>query len=736
MKFRWSLAPAQPLLANALASELKVSPLLAQCLLNRGLSEPASIGAFLEPRLKQLADPFLLPNMEAAVVRLLRAREHNESLVIFGDYDVDGVTSTALLTETLRALGWQVNYYLPHRMEEGYGLSQDGVENCLRKFPTTLFVAVDCGSTAVTAIDWLREKGVDVLVFDHHQVSSPAPAAVALVNPHLCAGPFHELCSAGLVFKLAHALVKRGRELGWPAAQNFDVRPLLDLVALGTIADLAPLTHENRILVTMGLERLGVTTRPGLVALKKVALVTGMPGVYEVGFQLAPRLNAAGRIENAEEALQLIMARDLATAEPLALDLDMRNRERQKIERSIVDEVIGAVRARFNPETDYVIVEGQLLWHIGVVGIVASRVLQQFYRPTIIVGGEGGEWRGSGRSIHGFDLAVALRECGDLLVRHGGHAMAAGLTIEPDNLEPLRKRLNDLARRALKAEELQPALRLDGELELKEVTVDRLEELARLNPMGQGNPAVQLVARNLTQARPLLRMGPEKQHVKLWLTDGVTTHEAVWWGAGKEASLPVGRFDVAFVPQVNEFNGRRTVQLKLLDWRKCLKCGVRSGECGVRMEFLDRSGEFKAIMNYKIEAMRIGDFEEVTALWRVTEGVGLNESDCWKSTVIFLERNRELSHVARGATGKIVGAVLCGHDGRRAYLHHLAVAKDCRRQGIGRDLVEACLAKLRPLGIHKCNIFIYADNAAGKLFWQRLGWNERVELRMMQTLTR
>jgi single-stranded-DNA-specific exonuclease len=575
MKFRWSLAPAQPLLAGQLASTLKLSPLLTQCLLNRGFSEPESIGAFLEPRLKQLADPFLLPNMNVAVDRLFRALETGEPLVIFGDYDVDGVTSTALLVETLRALGWKVNCYLPHRMEEGYGLSQDGVENCLRKFPTTLLLAVDCGSTAVASIAWLRQKGVDVLVLDHHQISSPAPAAVALVNPHLegSAGtpgsvpPFRELCSAGLAFKLAHALVKRGRDTGLAAAQSFDVRPLLDLVALGTIADLVPLTGENRILVSMGLERLHVTHRPGLVALKQVAQVTTVPGVYEVGFQLAPRLNAAGRIENAEEALHLLMAPDLATAKPIAASLDLRNRERQKIERSIAEEAIGAVRARFNPQTDLVIVEGQLLWHVGVVGIVASRVLHQFYRPTIIVGGEGGEWRGSGRSIAGFDLAAALRECDDLLVRHGGHAMAAGLTIQPENLEPFRLRLNELARRALKPEQLQPALRIDAEVSLKEITLECLEELDRLKPMGQGNPSFQFVVRHVTQARPLQRMGAEKQHVKLWITDGLTTHEAVWWGAGKEAALPVGQFDLAFVPQINEYNGRCTIQLKVLDWQ-------------------------------------------------------------------------------------------------------------------------------------------------------------------------
>jgi single-stranded-DNA-specific exonuclease len=585
MKFRWTVAPPQPLLIGQLANALKISPLLAQCLVNRGFSESGRISNFLQPRLKNLSDPFLLPNMAAAVDRLYQARERKESLVIFGDYDVDGVTSTALLLEVLKALGWQANFYLPHRMDEGYGLSQDGVENCLKKFPTTLLLAVDCGSTAVESIAWLRDRGVDVIVLDHHQVSSPAPAAMALVNPQLrkTGGPavsdinkngdrqdacptFTELCSAGLVFKLAHALVKRGRENNLPGFADFDLRPLLDLVALGTIADIVPLIGENRLLVSAGLERLNGTLRPGLVALKKVAQCPVPLGTYEIGFQLAPRLNASGRLETAEESLRLLLARDEAEAMPIAQALDLRNRERQKIERSIVDEVIGAVRAKFNPDTDFVIVEGQLLWHVGVVGIVASRVLQEFYRPTIIIGGEGTEWRGSGRSIAGFDMAAALRECADLLVRHGGHAMAAGLSIASSNLDAFRQRLNEHARRTLKSEDLQAPLRLDGEVGLDEITLERLAELDRLRPTGQGNPTVQFCARKLSHQRPLQRIGADKQHVKMWVTDGAATHEAVWWGAGK-GSLPVGQFDLAFAPQINQYNGKRAVQLKVLDWR-------------------------------------------------------------------------------------------------------------------------------------------------------------------------
>ncbi len=591
MKFRWSLAPPQPLLAGKLAAQLDLAPLLAQCLLNRGISEPSVVQHFLSPRLKNLADPFLLPNMAAAVERLLRARENNELLVIFGDYDVDGVTSTALLLEVLRPLGWRVEFYLPNRMDEGYGLSPDGVENCLKKYPAKLLLAVDCGSTAVEPVNRLRARGADVVILDHHQVSSPAPDAVALVNPQLrrtgvtpvsnqspaqaepnngdrleACPTFTELCSVGLAFKLAHALVKRGREIGLPGAAEMNLRSLLDLVALGTIADLVPLTGENRILVSAGLHHLNLTQRPGLVALKQVAQCLPVVGVYEAAFQLAPRLNAAGRLETAEESLHLLLARDLAGAMPIAQSLDARNRERQKIEKTIIEEVTGALRSRFDEKNDFVIVEGRLLWHIGVVGIVASRVLQQFYRPTIILGGESAEWRGSGRSIAGFDLAAALRECGDLLIRHGGHAMAAGLSVAPDKVDALRQRLNELARRALKPEDLQPPLRLDAEVGLDEITLELLDELGRLKPAGQGNPPVQFCARGVTHQRPLQRLGAQKQHVKFWVTDGVVTHEAIWWNGG-DKSLPVGKFDLAITPQIKEFNGRQTVQLKVLDWR-------------------------------------------------------------------------------------------------------------------------------------------------------------------------
>lgn len=577
MAFRWLPAEARPSQAASLAGALGVSPLLAQCLLNRRLTEAGIAAAFLKPRLKDLADPFLLPDMKLAVDRLFQARAAEERVVIFGDYDVDGVTSTALLLEVLERLGWLVEAYLPNRLDEGYGLSAEAVENCLRKYPSRLILAVDCGSTAVETIAALRAQAVDVLVLDHHQAPQPA-RPLALVNPHChpLEGPcvdFRNFCSVGLAFKLAHALVKRGRELGLEPALACDLRDLLDLVSLGTIADLVPLTGENRTLVAAGLQRLELSTRPGLRALKEVARCPGPLGVFEVGFQLGPRLNAAGRLETAEDALHLLRAQSESEARRLAQVLDTQNAERQRIERSIAEAAIQRVRQKFNPAEDYVIVEGQSDWHIGVVGVVASRVLNQFYRPTIIVGGDGGEWRGSGRSIAGFDLAAALGECQDLLVRAGGHAMAAGVSLQSDRLDALRTRLNTLARRQLTPALLRPELRLDGDIRLDTLTVEAVRELAMLKPTGQGNPAPAFFCSNLQLRGVPQTMGQEKQHLKLRVYDGATTREAVWWG-GAAKPRPEGRFDLAFIPQENHYNGSVTIQLKVLDWRPA---GASSG---------------------------------------------------------------------------------------------------------------------------------------------------------------
>jgi single-stranded-DNA-specific exonuclease len=534
-------------------------------LVNRGIVTTEAADAFLDPRLKSLSDPMILPDIRLAIDRLFLARQRNEPLVIFGDYDVDGVTSTAILTEVFTALGWQCSQYLPHRRDEGYGLSQAGVENCLARHPTSLLLAVDCGSTAVDPIAWLNSRGVDVLVLDHHQLSDPLPPALALVNPlrslDAASAPF---CSAGLAFKLAHALVKHGRESGLAGFETYNLKPLLDLVALGTVADLVPLIGENRILVHAGLERLDGTSRVGLQALKRVSRTRSPMGVYEVGFQLGPRLNAAGRLETAEDALRLLLCDREAEAQSLAEVLDLQNRERQEVEKRIAQEAGERVRNRFDPQRDLVIVEGDSSWHIGVVGIVASRVLREFHRPTLILGGDGTLWRGSGRSVSGFDLAGALRDCSDLLEKHGGHAMAAGLSIDPARLEAFRQRINDLARERLRPEHLQPEVRIDASIPLRSLSLPVVADLRRMEPFGMGNPVVQLAVRGLTHARPPQRL--KEQHWKFWVTDGGTPVETVWWGAG-DRPVPEGRFDLAVIPEAGDYGGRRFLQLRLIDWK-------------------------------------------------------------------------------------------------------------------------------------------------------------------------
>jgi single-stranded-DNA-specific exonuclease len=562
---RWLMATPPPGAADTLRRERGLSELVATCLVNRGIRTPEAADAFLDPRLKSLSDPMILPDVRPALRRLFEARERNEPVVIFGDYDVDGVTSTAILTEVLTSLGWRCAQYLPHRRDEGYGLSRAAVENCLARHPTTLLLAVDCGSTAVEPIAWLNSRGVDVVVLDHHQLSDPLPPALALVNPlrspEAAIDPF---CSAGLAFKLAHALVKHGREAGLAGFDTFNLKPLLDLVALGTVADLVPLTGENRILVHAGLERLDGTSRVGLQALKRVARTRSPMGVYEVGFQLGPRLNAAGRLETAEDALRLLLCDREAEAHTLAEVLDQQNRERQEVEKRIAQEAGDRVRSRFDPERDRVIVEGDASWHIGVVGIVASRVLREFHRPTLILGGDGTVWRGSGRSVSGFDLAGALRDCSDLLEKHGGHAMAAGLSIDPARLEAFRRRINDLARERLLPEHLQPEVRIDASVPLQSLSLPVVADLRRLEPFGMGNPVVHLAVHGLTHARTPQRL--KDQHWKFWVTDGGPAVETVWWGAGQRP-VPEGRFDLAVIPEAGEYAGRRFLQLRLIDWK-------------------------------------------------------------------------------------------------------------------------------------------------------------------------
>ena len=566
MKYRWNLAPSQPLLTGQLIRELPLSPLLAQCLVNRGLVTKEEVSDFLKPKLKLLADPFLIPNMEVAIERLWKARSNDERLLIYGDYDADGITSTALLVEALTELGWNVQAYLPGRFDDGYGLSPISVEKCLKQFEINLLLAIDCGSTSNEAIDCLNKNKVDVIVVDHHQLSNPPPNPVAMVNPQLSNDypNFQELCSVGLAFKLIHAIVKKGRQEGLQKERDLDLKQYLDLVAIGTVADLVPLVGENRKLLRFGLEQLSNTTRPGLVALKKITNIKSPVSVFNVGFNLGPRINAAGRMENPLAALNLLLAKDIFTAEKNAKLLDGFNLDRQKVERDISTKAIEDIKNKFDPDKDFVIVEGNMEWHLGVIGIVASRVMRKFYRPAFILTKDGNGWKGSARSIEGFDLAEAMRECDDLLNDHGGHAMAAGVSVKPGQVDAFRERINKVAKKTINAEMFQAPLKLDAETNLSEMTLVRIQEMQQIEPTGQGNPEIQLLIPNLTMSGSIYRMGKDKQHVKFWANDDRESCEVIAWNL-KPEDEPKGNFDLAVAPQVNNFNGHLSVQLKLID---------------------------------------------------------------------------------------------------------------------------------------------------------------------------
>ena len=555
MNPRWILPPPiDPAQVARLARELGVARFVAELLVRRGLPESANAARFLQPQLKTLGDPFALPNMAAAVERILAAIDRGERIALYGDYDVDGVTSLALLVRVLRAFGANAECFLPSRVDEGYGLSPDGVARCVSTIAPQLLIAVDCGTSSVAEIAALQAQGVDVIVLDHHECKDTLPACVALVNPKL-GDSYHYLCSVGLVFKIAHALLKRR-----PLA-DFDLRDTLDLVALGTVADLVPLIDENRVLVRSGLMQLTRTKWPGLRSLIEVAGLKPPFTPSHVGFGLGPRLNAAGRLGTAQDALELILTEDEPRARTIAAALDAQNRARRTVEDDVLKQAEAQLAEWFDAGRDAAIVVGAPGWHPGVVGIVASRLQRRHHRPTLVIGfDETGMGKGSGRSIPGFSLVAALAHCGELLERHGGHEMAAGLTLRQARFEEFRDAFRKCAGEWLSAEQLQPIQTLDVELALGEIDYELLAAHESLQPFGMANPQPVFVARGVTLVFEPRVM--KEKHLSLMLRQGRDEHRAVWFGAATE-KLPKPPWDIAFTIERNEWQGNVSAQIHM-----------------------------------------------------------------------------------------------------------------------------------------------------------------------------
>lgn len=567
---RWVHTPLPREAVNALADSLAVSPVLAELLLRAGIDEPAAARRFLQPRLAELDDPFRVSHVAAAVRRLHRAIDREESIVILGDYDVDGVTSTALLVSILREFGAAPRFVVPLRLEEGYGLSRQAIDRALERGRPDLFVALDCGTNSVEEVAYLRAQGVDVMIVDHHRSKEEIPPEAIVINPHVfdTAGdpPWLHLCTVGLVFKLVHGLLKDLRAVNHPAAFRIKLRDYLDLVALGTVADLVPLLRENRILARHGLGILEQSRRPGLVSLMEVSGIDrGAPlRPVDVSFRLGPRINASGRLADASLSVELMLSDDVNFCRQAARQLDGFNRERQEIERAIAEEAERQVGERFADLPGIVLFDEG--WHPGVVGIVASRVSRKFHRPCIVLGNEGTMAKGSGRTVFGLDLVQSLAECADLLDSWGGHPMAVGVSVDKLRIDDFRLRFAEVIGRRLRETPSDRTLEISTWVELEDIDEHLMGELDQLHPYGQGNPEPVLGVRGVVFRRPVDVFKEQHYRFQIEDADGRRLYGVAWKLADRLP--PVGEpLDLAFELVWNRFNGRRLLQIELLDWR-------------------------------------------------------------------------------------------------------------------------------------------------------------------------
>jgi single-stranded-DNA-specific exonuclease len=569
---RWTHTPLPDGEVEALSKRAGISRVLAELLLRAGLGEGEAANAFLQPALAGLQDPFLLRNLGAAADRLRRAIAQRESVVVLGDYDVDGVSSTALLVMVLRRFGLNPRFVVPRRSEDGYGLSRSAIDRALEAGKPDLFIVLDCGTNSHAETAFLRAQGIDVIVIDHHRSKEPALDHGLLINPHVHAceqnsdSAWRNLCTVGLVFKLCHGLLKQLRAENHPVAFRIKLRDHLDLVALGTVADLVPLIGENRILARHGLRILQETQRPGLRALMNVAGVKPAQGITptDVSFRLGPRINASGRLADAALSVDLLLSDDAAFCEETAQQLDAFNRERQEIERAITDEAERLIETQYLRDAGVVLFAEN--WHPGVVGIVAGRVTRKYNRPCVVLGNEGDQAKGSGRSVDGVNLVEVLATCCEHLTSWGGHPMAVGVALPKVHLETFRGRFDAAVRTHAGGDIAEARLELAAWLTPEQINERLLDELETLHPFGQGNPEPVFGVRGV-----VLRHQPEvfkEQHFRFHFEDGRgrRLHGVAWKMANRLPPLhrPV---DFAVELKWNHFNGRKLLQVGLIDWR-------------------------------------------------------------------------------------------------------------------------------------------------------------------------
>ena len=560
---KWRISPSDANLQKYLSGSLSISPVIAQLLINRGMADIDKIKSFLKSDVSELYNPFLMKGMSEAVSRIKRALAKKEKILIHGDYDVDGVTATALLFFGLKEFGAEPVYFIPDRLTEGYGLGSNGVEEAV-KIKASLVITVDCGISSHEEVEALNKHGIDVVVTDHHEPPKILPDAHAVINPHQkgCAYPDKFLSGVSIAFKLCQAL---GAELN---SRNFWKH--LDLVALGTVSDMAPILGENRILVKEGLKLLkNGGSNKGVKALIEVSgIKKDKIGAFEIGFILGPRINAAGRLGYAGIAVELLLTEDDTRARELAKKLNEANQERQKIEKNTLKEALSKMEKDINFKDHRVIVLHNEDWHAGVMGIVASRISDRFNRPAILISTKDGVGRGSGRSIENFHLFEALASCEGFLKEYGGHQYACGLTILEENLPGFIKLINELAKDTMKTEDLTQSLSIDMETGLDALDRKTIEDIEALEPFGEGNPEPVFCSRNLRLAQPVRVLKGE--HLKFQVTDGKKKFDAIGFGMAKDGDIELalkdcGSFDMAYTVSINNWQGINTIQLKIED---------------------------------------------------------------------------------------------------------------------------------------------------------------------------
>lgn len=559
----WRFSSKNSDLNQQLANRLGVSTVLAQILINRGFTDEKSAYDFLYSNVESLHDPFLMKDMKRSIERIKGAIKKQELITVYGDYDVDGITSTSLMYRVLKELGAEVNFYIPDRQNEGYGLNCLALEK-LQASGTRLLITVDCG---ISAIEEVRHIGraMDIIISDHHQPPDMLPDAYAILNPKQsdCTYPEKNLAGVGVAFKLCQALC-----CDINGSEDKKILSYLDLVALGSIADIVPLTGENRIIVKLGLDQISVTENIGLKALLNVCgIQDNNVDAGKVGFVIAPRLNAAGRTGEVEQGVELLITENEIRANEIAYQLNEENSNRQIVESKILEEAQTLVDSIDLATTKVLVLSGDN-WHSGVIGIVASRLVDKYYRPVVIISEKDGIGKGSCRSIHGLDIYNALNECSDILIKYGGHRLAAGLSIEQKNIPLLRERLNAIAKIKLQEEDYIPKLHIDASVALEEINSSFIEQLACLAPHGMGNPKPVFACENLTlQAAKIL--GRDGRHLKMTVRKGNDLKNVISWEMGylMEQLSKNDRLDIAFFPEFNEWQGKRTIQLLAQDVR-------------------------------------------------------------------------------------------------------------------------------------------------------------------------